>query len=48
MPLVADPRVRNVTVRLVSADRTRVFWRDPRDLMRVRDTSVPESLFNWP
>jgi hypothetical protein len=33
---------------VVSSDRTRIFWRDPRDLMRVRDQSVPESLFSWP
>jgi hypothetical protein len=48
MPLVADGRAKSVVVRLVSADRTRQFWRDPRDLMRARDQSVPESLFNWP
>jgi hypothetical protein len=47
-PLTAGLGNKGVTVRLISSDRTRVFWRDPRDLLRVRDQSVPESLFNWP
>jgi hypothetical protein len=48
MPLTENIGTKGVTVRLVSGDRTRTFWRDPRDLLRVRDQSVPESLFNWP
>lgn len=48
MPLVNVTGTRGLSVRVVSSDRTRIFWRDPRDLMRVRDQSVPESLFSWP
>lgn len=49
---VAFPRVpgRGVRVafRLSRSDQSTVFWRDPRDLRRARERSVPASLFNWP
>ena len=49
---VAFPRVpgRGVRVafRLSRSDQSTVFWRDPRDVARARERSVPASLFNWP
>ena len=33
---------------LVSRDFTREFWREPGDVRRNRERSVPTSVFNWP
>jgi len=33
---------------LSSRDYTRVFWREPGDVKRNRERSVPTSVFNWP
>ena len=35
-------------VRLVSRDFSRVFWREPADVNRNRERSIPTSVFNWP
>jgi hypothetical protein len=35
-------------VRLTVRDATRLFWREPRDVQRVRERSVPSNVFNWP
>lgn len=35
-------------VRFVVKDATRLFWREPRDVQRVRERSVPSNVFNWP
>ena len=35
-------------IRLTSGDFTRGFWRDPPDVRRVRERTVPQSVFNWP
>ena len=35
-------------VRLVSRDFTRVFWKEPGDVQRNRERSIPTSVFNWP
>jgi hypothetical protein len=35
-------------VRLTSGDFTRAFWRDPPDVRRVRERTVPQSVFTWP
>jgi hypothetical protein len=45
--LTADPDAR-WEVRLTSGDFTRAFWRDPADVRRVRERTVPQSVFNWP
>ncbi len=34
--------------RLVSRDFSRVFWKEPGDVNRNRERSVPTSVFNWP
>ncbi len=35
-------------VRLLNRDFTSVFWREPRDVQRNRERSIPTSVFNWP
>jgi hypothetical protein len=47
MPLGSDPR-KKFEVRFSNEDRTRVFWRDPRDVAGARERTVPTSLFTWP
>lgn len=34
--------------RLLNRDFTSVFWREPRDVQRNRERSIPTSVFNWP
>ncbi len=47
MPVGNDPD-RKFEVRFSSDDRTRVFWREPRDVTRARERTIPNSLFTWP
>jgi hypothetical protein len=35
-------------VRIVNRDFTSIFWREPRDVQKNRERSVPTSVFNWP
>lgn len=35
-------------VNVVSRDFTRTFWKEPADVRRNRERSVPTSVFNWP
>jgi hypothetical protein len=35
-------------LRFSNDDRTREFWREPNDLRRNRERSVPTSVFSWP
>jgi hypothetical protein len=35
-------------VNLISRDFTRIFWREPADVRRNRERSIPTSVFNWP
>jgi len=37
-----------VRFRIVNRDFTSIFWREPRDVQRNRERSVPTSVFNWP
>ena len=37
-----------VRFRIVNRDFASVFWREPRDVARNRERSVPTSVFNWP
>jgi hypothetical protein len=46
-PLNRDHGAR-LRVRLVSRDFTRVFWKEPGDVQRNRERSIPTSVFNWP
>lgn len=47
LPLGTDPNKR-FEVRVSNEDRTRVFWREPRDIVAARERTVPSSLFTWP
>jgi len=46
-PLGGDP-ARRFQVRISSADRSRVFWTEPRDVAVSRERTAPTSLFSWP
>ena len=43
-----NDRDRKFEVRFSSDDRTRVFWREPNDVIRARERTIPTSLFTWP
>lgn len=45
MPGSAPQRV---TLRLTITDRTRAFWREPRDVAAGREATHPDGLVNWP
>jgi hypothetical protein len=47
IPAGGDPG-RKFEVRFSSDDRTRVFWREPRDVLQARERTIPSSLFTWP
>ncbi|MEN9508467.1 MAG: hypothetical protein RLZZ621_1030 [Gemmatimonadota bacterium] len=47
VPISTDPR-RRFEVRVTGLDRSRVFWRDPRDVEQSRERTAPASLFTWP
>ncbi len=47
MPVGSD-RNRRFEVRINNEDRTREFWREPRDVQLARERTVPRSLFTWP
>jgi hypothetical protein len=34
--------------RLYSRDFTSIFWKEPSDVNRNRERSIPTSVFNWP
>ena len=36
------------TVRLLSHNFTRMFWKEPNDVARNRERAIPTSIFNWP
>jgi hypothetical protein len=35
-------------LRIRAEDRTRIFWREPPDLERSRERSLPQRIFQWP
>ena len=35
-------------VRLFSKDFTSIFWKEPNDVSRNRERSIPTSVFSWP
>jgi len=45
---VQGPGAGRVEVGFSNADRTTVFWREPRDITFMRDRTVPASVFAWP
>lgn len=46
-PVGGDPQSR-FEVRFTNEDRTREFWREPRDVQAARERALPRSLFTWP
>jgi hypothetical protein len=48
VPLGTEARGRRVEFRITSADRTAFFWREPPDIERARERTVPSSIFSWP
>ena len=46
-PLERDSGAR-LRVRLIGRDFGRVFWKEPADVNRNRERSIPTSVFNWP
>lgn len=47
MPLDGADGAR-LELRLRTEDRTRAFWREPRDIERSRARSLPQRIFQWP
>lgn len=46
-PLNAGPGESRFELRVSSTDRTRLLWREPADVARVRTGAVPASLMKW-
>ena len=46
-PITKDPHAR-WQLRVSTSDLTRVFWDEPGDVRRSRESTVPASIFNWP
>ena len=46
-PVGSDPAA-GWELRFSAADNTRFFWREPGDVARSRDISVPVNVFSWP
>ena len=46
-PVSSDPQAK-LELRLSNTDARRFGWREPRDVERSRERSVPQSLFTWP
>ncbi|HUQ83698.1 MAG TPA: hypothetical protein VM076_21280 [Gemmatimonadaceae bacterium] len=47
MPLDRGDGAR-LELRIRTEDRTRTFWREPRDIERSRERSLPQRIFQWP
>lgn len=48
IPLVKDPYNRRIDIRFSSRDDTRDFLREPGDVARGRERTVPRGVFRWP
>jgi hypothetical protein len=46
-PLSKDPHAK-LELRITATDLTRLFWDEPGDVKRSRESTVPASIFNWP
>jgi hypothetical protein len=46
-PLSKDQHAR-MEIRISATDLTRLFWDEPGDVKRSRESTVPGSIFNWP
>ena len=38
----------HLELRLRTENNTRTFWREPRDVERSRERSLPQRIFQWP
>lgn len=47
IPVNGD-QARGIQVRLGNADHMTFFWREPADVERARERTVPSSIFSWP
>lgn len=48
MALSGNPEGRRFEVRFSGADNTKFFFREPDDVERTRERTVPSSIFRWP
>lgn len=48
MALSGNPSGRRLEVRFSGADNTKFFYREPDDVERTRERTVPSSVFRWP
>lgn len=46
-PIRPDHRAK-WSLRLISLNFTRMFWKEPGDVARNRERAIPTSIFNWP
>ena len=47
-PAIDGVAPKRLAVRLTIADRTRAFWREPRDVAAGREATHPDGLVRWP
>ena len=43
-----NPAGRHLEIRFMGADNTKFFFREPNDVERTRELTVPSSVFKWP
>ena len=48
LALSGNPAGRRLEVRFSGADNTQFFYREPNDVERTREKTVPSSVFRWP
>lgn len=48
MAVAGNPVGRRFELRLTGADNTKFFFREPDDIERTRERTVPSSVFRWP
>jgi hypothetical protein len=48
MALAGNPAGRRFEVKVSGADNTKFFFREPDDIERTRERTVPSSVFRWP
>lgn len=48
LPLHGNTAGRHLEIRFTGADNTKFFFREPSDVERTRELTVPSSVFKWP
>jgi hypothetical protein len=48
MAMSGNPAGRRLEVRFSGADNTKFFFREPENVERTRERTVPSSVFRWP